>query len=140
MVCAAGLVMRNLPPASGLCLQDNSPEAASPPCAVGQGAGGPPSCTHRSERALVPIPWGVGVAFALGPWHIAECCPHSACLWSLLCRTPPVAWALGSMGAPGRAGCLSGEPSSALTISVALLELEHILKESFQVNENLRGL
>lgn len=59
--------------------------------------GAPPSCTRRSERALVPIPWGVGVAFALGSWHIAECCPCSACLWSLLCKTPPVA---GEHGCP----------------------------------------
>lgn len=47
-----------------------------------------------------------------------------------------MAWVLGSVGAPGGAGCLSGEPSSARTILAASLELENILNES----RNPRGL
>lgn len=49
-----------------------------------------------------------------------------------------VAWVLGSMGAPEGAGCLSGEPSSAPTVSAAVIELGIIL-EIFQVSENLMG-
>jgi len=133
MACAAGLVMRNLLLASRLCLRAYSLEAASPPAAVRQGAA-PPPCTHLPGRVLVPVPWGVGGGFALGLQHVSACCCTLHLLMAPVAQDPPVAWVLGSVVAPGGAGCLSGELSSSLTILAASLELEHILKESFQVS------
>lgn len=92
------LVVGNLPPAPGPCRRGNSPEAPSPPCASGRGAGGAPPAPialgrHQPDSlgaggappAPIPIPRELGEpllhpARFLGSW--GSRCPGDRGTWN----------------------------------------------------------